>query len=370
MGCCSSSSKGSVSNTRIVCVLVMMSYVGCMVRMTLAALSDSIVHLGGFEYAAVYRDSVSNMVGCFLMGFMATQGAIAAGTPLFVGITTGMCGCITTFSGWVATVSCELAAPKFATAITCTIFGWSSPVAFYICGRHCGELIKKKSVLDYQHRRAIHLSILVALSLFLCFCATAMAAITWYIAHFTRRYWFAIAICPAGTIVRWSLGKLSANILSKVVVPTPPPSDSSCINSSIIPGTNDCEQQSLQESEVSCGRKLLIMWKSGKVPFQTLAANLLACAIYAVVMEPAGKTPGTYITTESGTLTQDWAWAIAVGFCGCCSTVSTWVHESAGSSAGMRRWVTYLYCIFSVILGMCALLPAALMCYCAGKEPS
>lgn len=60
---------------------------------------DTAARMGGFESdfgVPLYTSYFSNFVGCFLIGFFGQM----AKCSLKTAFTTGLCGCLTTFSGW------------------------------------------------------------------------------------------------------------------------------------------------------------------------------------------------------------------------------------------------------------------------------
>lgn len=61
-----------------------------------------------------YTDLFSNIFGCFLMGLFVSQSSwLPLSYPtLFVGLTSGLCGSITTFSGWMFSASVRMLRPK------------------------------------------------------------------------------------------------------------------------------------------------------------------------------------------------------------------------------------------------------------------
>ncbi|KAH3743355.1 hypothetical protein Pelo_15251 [Pelomyxa schiedti] len=336
---------------RTVSWLVMLSYIGGAIRMLLEAATDALAsHSTNLGYAVMYKDAIPNMAGCFAMGVIVSQKGLLAGTPLFVGLTTGMCGSITTLSGWGNFVCHEFANGNIASGIACFLFGWCTSLVSYNLGKQYGGSLERKPRRSRPGKIAVY-AIVMTLLVWVSVAATCTT--------FLRRYFLALCLCPFGSFVRWSASKIAGYILGKapttLVVPTTikttdfdfhdadfslqihdelPPRPTK-------PAPRPNAQDYMFHVGTSCGMPVISLWKRTKIPIHTLTANTIACALYACLLRPLSHVPGTYLTTETVEFRYDFVWATTAGFCGCCSTVSTLVHEVV--SGGMSRPVLYTY---------------------------
>ena len=121
-----------------VALLVVFSFCGTAIRLLLYCAADALVFSAVLSdyYAQLYFDLLPNIVGSAIMGFTVTQrSCFEQGTPLYIGISTGLCGCITTFSGWCGRMARGFTATTPVDSVACFMLEWSSSLASYQCGR-------------------------------------------------------------------------------------------------------------------------------------------------------------------------------------------------------------------------------------------
>eukprot|EP01105_Mastigella_eilhardi_P016289 TRINITY_DN3713_c1_g1_i2.p2 TRINITY_DN3713_c1_g1~~TRINITY_DN3713_c1_g1_i2.p2 ORF type:complete len:185 (+),score=60.04 TRINITY_DN3713_c1_g1_i2:755-1309(+) len=120
--------------------LVVVTYAGAFVRL---ALQRAVAAVFPELPRVLFPDFLANVVGCAVMGFLVEQAALPKGTPAYIGLTTGLCGSITTFSAWCAYMALLLggAAGTPQDLALCLLAGWSFAVVSYDFGRHTAVLL-------------------------------------------------------------------------------------------------------------------------------------------------------------------------------------------------------------------------------------
>lgn len=90
-----------------------------------------------------FRDLLANCLGSLLMGTAVglSPYALPRFPNLYVGFTTGLCGCLTTFSGWNSAAASILATGAFARAALCLSLGLASAGASLCLGLLIGSRI-------------------------------------------------------------------------------------------------------------------------------------------------------------------------------------------------------------------------------------
>ncbi|KAK1921699.1 CrcB-like protein-domain-containing protein [Papiliotrema laurentii] len=315
--------------------LVLASMIGCLIRLGLDGLAD-------YNGAIIFPLAWSQGVGCAIMGLAVGKKneIILIYPPLYTFITTGVAGSVTTFSSWMlegylsfsnfygynrgglhdtvdgvgysfATWLIALGAlhvgDHFATILPPLHSISASAKRSNLIKRsqdvsssetkHMSEPIRRKDrvtqptpILDYLVILSSALSYLVALLLYF------FGPTVW-----RHRATFPILFAPPGAILRFALAKL--NPLKPFI---------------------------------------------NKFPLGTFLANIIATLVISGVFA-AQRLPSA---GGSGTRCNA-LYAIQQGFCGCLSTVSTFVVESR--SIKQRRW-KWIYVGISVVLGQVCVL--------------
>lgn len=94
-----------------------------------------------------------------------------------------------------------------------------------------------------------------------------------------------------------------------------------------------------------CRYGLGLWWPTHVFPWATLLANVLACAVLGMVL---GASEGDRWSVE-------WRLLLGTGFCGGCSTFSTFISESQQLPKTAGEWLMIIYMALSLILGWTAL---------------
>ena len=112
------------------------------------ASSPNIASSGDSEFdllvPVIFRDIWSNFIGCFVMGFLVGCESFRARNPtLYTGLTTGFCGCLTTFSAWNTAIAGIFVKGNFLAAFLCLFIGMS----LSICSLDFGMAVSTKLFL-------------------------------------------------------------------------------------------------------------------------------------------------------------------------------------------------------------------------------
>ncbi|KAI7825938.1 CrcB-like protein-domain-containing protein [Kickxella alabastrina] len=292
--------------------LIAFSMVGILIRVHMSRL---------FRYPGqpIYELIWTQMVGCFIMGVATrTKGMLMSLSPaLNLGITTGLCGSITTFSSWQLGIYNEFfnVAGSDHTKFKNFLGGMSVLATTFACSVaavRLGQIVgdEARSLCNYYLTRNFSSDdnpikwrpvdfILVVAGII----GIAAATIVISLAPNTRSVSIALLFGPIGTFLRWKLSLLNAHhrrldrVLPKAIV-------------------------------------------SLRLPLGTLIVNVGGTIVLAVI----------YIFQTGVVVRPSFAScyvlaAMAGGFCGCLTTVSTFVVE-----LGMlRSRVAMLYSAASIV---------------------
>jgi CrcB protein len=304
--------------------LVLFSILGALARVGLQALTT-------YASAPVHAASVwSNFAGCLVMGYLTEDRVLfyirdldtiryddvdeknkahatwKKAMPLYMGLTTGFCGSLTTFSSFIRDMFLAMAndinpSPHHdAQSAGQSFMALMSILVATISLSICGFLLGRNIALGLESAATRHTRRLVP-------------------------YRFIDIVAPGAALGAWSASIVLA-----------------CLTSSSWPGTKVVT--TLAFAPVGCLlRFILSMHLNGRwwIPIGTLTANFLGTATIAAawigshMTHTVGSTMVGCILLTSG---------VEDGFCGCLTTVSTWVAELFV----LRRGVAFLYGILSV----------------------
>jgi fluoride ion exporter CrcB/FEX len=316
--------------------------IGCFVR-NVTTQTYVANHADNLE--GLFPDICANMFGCWIMGLLsapsrfaperypATDTSLAITTSanmfsqnsyLLVGLRTGLCGSITTFASWTASMA----------QLTFRGHAWSACFA-YLVGTELalGSLWLGESAAAFlfsyarQEQQQLNtqlspeaaklplwpqhlLVVITTYAMFAVALAGAAGAPNTYTGsvYLDRSVWFALVFSPFGAILRAELG--------------------AAFN----------------------GNGNFPMWFKFK---GTWTANVAACAISG-----ATTACGTLWFANGPSIARDATIGIALGFCGCLSTVSTWAVELTKLAPTAKRfekdawfyWGLTVVCGFGVCL--------------------
>ncbi|GAB9463178.1 putative camphor resistance crcb protein [Globisporangium polare] len=357
------------------------AYFGVGVRVLLTefaqALSSSqmeLLHLLGFGYF------LPNVVGCFVMGLAVRWKPLFRSqfAVYFTGLTTGFCGCCTTFASWDMGVAAMFAHGKWANAFIVLGVQITSAIASFRVGYHCGDgvvqyfitrmyplqkppvdlnqlkLDLERNIRSLRSVKANAFGQLVsrrvtATEQALVISYDASAELISEIAQVEQDFyrvshrghaWLGTGV--VATALLWSLTFLS--------------SDNNYTRSRLLAvcfgpfGALLRYQLSLYNTQPKCKN----------FPFYTFVPNVLASLLSCVVEVIGSSIAAHHSTSESRyrTFVLLGEGAIQVGFLGSLSTVSTWVSELDVLSSRRVFWA-YRYAFASVVaaqlLSVCVL---------------
>jgi CrcB protein len=236
-----------------------------------------------------FPDLAANAVGCFAMGAVAScrtrllQSArvlvrVEAREALVVGLSSGFCGSLTTFSGWSQSASALLLDGHVSHWAVVWLVGWATAVAAFRAGEHVGAALGgpvETPVVPDEAPRSLLVPPLLALLFFAAFFGVLVATLAGRAADVL----LAALLAPLGAVLRCALG-----------------------------------------------------WQNRRCrrfPVGTFAANLSGTALLAVLAGVFGRRP---FVAEIGAQWENVGASmlpiVGVGFCGSLTTVSSLVQEA------------------------------------------
>ncbi len=284
--------------------LVLFSFVGVLVRIY----SEQVLTYMGEPVAAIIYPQI---IGCFIIGIVIELKAKieSSSHTLFIGLTTGLCGSITTFSGVILGSSQQYfnvlgydrtMAQNIMAGLTVDLLGFGMGFIAFLFGKHIGEWLNEEYIkmplgnagslvysnptwFNKEHitKTDVGVIILGVLSVL----AATVASLTMNIDH---RLMYALIFAPIGTFMRRWMSALN--------------------------GINN------------------------KFPIGTFLVNIIGSTILVLLFLIPGVTAvsNNHCYIIAGLMT---------GFCGCFTTVSTWVVELSF----LNKKYAYIYGAASII---------------------
>ncbi|XP_031477857.1 uncharacterized protein LOC116248951 isoform X1 [Nymphaea colorata] len=265
--------------------------------------------------SVLYTDLPANILGSFLMGwfgYVFKANIADVSEPLAVGLSTGLLGSLTTFSGWIQKMVNLATEGQWILCISGIILSVAATIGAFIIGicsaEPTGWILKRITGPVLTKRKRLHIALYWIIVIALCVVLLCLK----FKPNERSKVLLACLFGPPGVWLRWFLGKR----------------------------LNDKTFKSKQ----------YIMW----LPYGTLAANVGAVGIMAAV-----STLDFVVKTK---LLDTLLKAIQLGFLGCLSTVSTFVLEIfslfEGSDlvdhqcdhSGDHQWRAIAYALLSVCL--------------------
>ncbi|CAF3882516.1 unnamed protein product [Rotaria sordida] len=272
--------------------IIIFSYIGVLIRLGLAFL--------GNNQAPLYAAFWPNFVGCFIMGFVVEQKIHIHQhfAQLYIGLTTGLCGSITTFSGVIYNSCIALFGPSshltypISNYLSVIISVFSASFIGFIIGRHASIFILSLSSKSTKKVQYLNKSVqiwLFSILIFISIPLLVLLAVLLPVSHYTY-FIYSIIFAPFGSLTRY--------ILSIVFN----------INSNF--------------------------------PLGTLLANVIGSYIYL------GMVAINQYVNITSPLVKQIIISIIQGYCGCLTTVSTFILEL--DTIKKRRYI-YAYAIITVL---------------------
>eukprot|EP00898_Chlorokybus_atmophyticus_P001481 jgi/Chlat1/2333/Chrsp17S02618 len=293
--------------------LAVFSFVGVLIRYGISKLFGP-DHAGiTSPWSPLFTDLPENMLGSFLMGVLGVTlkkhiGAVSE--HLLLGLTTGLLGSITTYSGWNQQVARMFAAGLVLKGFVAVLLGYELCIMSLVVGVHvakallhinaagrCAPWLMVRRKDPYQRQM---LRLMAFAAVFFMLLAALVGAVK--DSSPTRKaLWLSCAIGPTGVWLRWWLSVLNTR-----------------------------------------------EWGPARwFPLGTFLANASASATYAAISLRPVAVHGVYDTAASRQTL--WEKAVAQGVLGNLSTVSTLV----GELYNLRKvpWRVYAYAVATVTAG-------------------
>ncbi|KAI9310487.1 CrcB-like protein-domain-containing protein, partial [Dichotomocladium elegans] len=270
------------------------------------AIAGTLIRIGlgrleTFDGAPVFSLVYAQWIGCFVMGMAAEkkQWLLDISPVLQIGIATGLCGSITTFSSWQLDIFEAFAnydqAPhttgkNVLGAISVFLVTLAMALNGLVFGRHVARMLYRKIVSrGYSIKYMGRTDWIVLLFGLVAWAGVAVAA---GLAPSQRELALACVFGPAGALLRWHWA--SWNVLSP------------------------------------------------RFPWGTWVANMVGTLVLAILSLLGSGVAMPWIACQ---VLQ----GLADGFCGCLTTISTFM----ASLTNLRLRHAYFYGVISVVLGQC-----------------
>ncbi|CAF3363771.1 unnamed protein product [Rotaria sp. Silwood1] len=272
--------------------IILFSYIGVLIRLGLAFL--------GNDQAPLSAAFWPNFIGCFIMGFVVEQKIHIHThfTQLYIGLTTGLCGSITTFSGVMYNSCIALFGPSshltyaISNYLAVIVSVFSASFIGFIIGRHASIFILPSSSKVTKEIQYLNESVQIWLFPILIFISIPLLVLLAVFLPFGQYTYFiySVIFAPFGSLTRYIL--------------------------SIVFNTNS------------------------NFPLGTLLANIIGSYIYL------GMVAIKEYALVSSPLVKQLIISIIQGYCGCLTTVSTFILEL--DTIKKRRYI-YAYGIITVL---------------------
>ncbi|KAI9489391.1 CrcB-like protein-domain-containing protein [Zychaea mexicana] len=288
-------------------IIIPMAILGTLIRIGLQRLQT-------YDGQPVFGLVYAQWIGCFVMGIAVQQKDLLMQwyLPLQVGLSTGLCGSITTFSSWQLDIfkafsnydaANHYTGYNILAAISQLLVTLAMSLNGLVFGYHVGQFLSRVPIQHQAlseiisngfsvHHLDRHDAIVIVVGTASWIGVIIAAALTTH--NNQRELAMACVFAPVGALLRWHLSVLNAKFLK------------------------------------------------GRFFFGTFAANLIGTLALAILT-----------LLESGvvmsTVACDVIRGLADGFCGCLTTISTFVVELSN----LPLKYTYIYGMTSIILSQC-----------------
>jgi len=299
-------SKLTIAENKIAAAasLLLFSFIGVLVRIY----SEQVLTYMGEPVAAIIYPQI---IGCFIIGIVIELKAKieSSSHTLFIGITTGLCGSITTFSGVILGSSQQYfnvlgyertMAQNIMAGLTVDLLGFGMGFIAFLFGKHIGEWLNEEYIKTlplctgnlvyanptwFKEEHITKTDVMIIILGVLSALGVTTASLTF---NMDRRLVYALIFAPVGTFMRRWMSALNR------------------INQ--------------------------------KFPLGTLLVNIIGSAVLVLLFLIPGVTAvsNTHCYILAGLMT---------GFCGCFTTVSTWVVELSF----LNKKYAYIYGAASII---------------------
>ncbi|GBB87562.1 hypothetical protein RclHR1_01400015 [Rhizophagus clarus] len=289
----------------VLSILIPFSIIGALIRIGLNTLHS---YPGSPVFSLIYPQ----FVGCVIMGFcLARKGFIMESyLPLYIGLTTGLCGSITTFSSWMLSIFKEFILPVSHRGglynILAALADIGITLGMSITGLKIGEHIADIIIRNRKTHSVLHiveepfklneLIIPDFISIGIGVVSIVLVVTLSSTVQVNRSVLFAVVFAPIGALTRWYLSKYNA------------------------------------------------MKKS--FPWGTFAANMSGSVIIGILFLLSNGIASSNISCEI-------IKGLIDGFCGCLTTISTFATEI---NITLPRKHAYRYAFISILMGQIAMI--------------
>eukprot|EP00038_Savillea_parva_P010560 m.191152 g.191152 ORF g.191152 m.191152 type:complete len:465 (-) comp18257_c0_seq1:157-1551(-) len=284
------------SNITLYITMVTAAMIGALIRMEFNVLSEH-------DMYTVYPRLYANVFGCLLMGPLVMYKAwwVSSCYPVYLALGVGLCGSITSFSSWQTEATMALvhwpgyslqkydnAAGMIIGSMTIQMIGIATSTAALSCGMLCTQIFSAKNYefdAPKPPLRPMNLWDVKVITL----CVVIMViliSVNFGVGTSRHETGYTILFAPFGVLLRYALSRRYN--------------------------------------------------QGGWFPWGTFAANMLATFITSITIIYASHNYGNHTDNERNAIA-----GVISGFCGCLSTVSTWVFELRTLSTEPTRPIRY-----------------------------
>ncbi|KAF5753758.1 putative fluoride ion transporter CrcB [Helianthus annuus] len=294
--------------------LAVLGILGVLTRYLLEKLFGPKVVGATGDHSYMYIDLPPNMVGSFFMGWFGAvfKADISNFSPeLAVGLTTGYLGSLTTFSGWNQKMLELSVDGQWVFAILGFLLGLFLVAYSFIFGVETAKGLKwALNRTKLSSKCGLSPINGVTTQIILIIVMATMLGVLWGVSvtmlkkdfdgdSSTSHLWFGCIVGPVGVWIRFYLARFNGQGL---------------------------------------GKAQILKW----MPFGTLMANVAAACIMAAFATMKKSVNDKHFDTV--------ATGIQFGFCGCLSTVSTFIAEFEAMRASAYPWRAYVYTFMTMII--------------------
>jgi len=202
----------------LICSISYFAIIGSLIRNSLDLFFDNVTNDLESSKSVFVLASVANMFGCFIMGWLFIKDKPQ--TPLYIGLTTGLCGSITTYSKFNHQVSILLLGrsglvnPSSQIIAIFAILVWLyTSMSSWIVGKDLSFVLKKDLFSKKFSKKTFYLSLTVLLLL-------NVILVSLLVLYFMENkrlstLCFAALLAPFGSLMRYYLGKHVPRFSSK-----------------------------------------------------------------------------------------------------------------------------------------------------------
>ena len=361
------SSSPAVESTLAFAVCAVGAYIGTFIRIGIASF-----YRGGGTTPAGFTVLYAQLLGCFIMGCVSEyQKPLMAGSRLhrllYIFVATGLCGSITTFSTWqyessklllqqldlsAGGISGSYNAGHLLEWATTLFLGFGLPLVALHGGQHVSQAWPVSTSWRVARPAAVEAGILVVYA-----ATTAGVVVAPLLCDWPALMW-APLFGSAGAYLRFRLGPLNKGMNANGWCCRR--RWGCCCTPRVLLISEEEEGGEGYSTPPCCPA-----FTDGSFPVGTFAANLSGSLIQAVAVSLS-----KFVVSYHDTLVQAVLFGVSLGFCGCLTTLSSFVlelHRLPRRAAYVYGAASYAACIAAYLLFFTA--PAAYLAVSSASAP-